>query len=100
MSKLNNKYFVMSKGKESYLVSWFDNQPNVFGRKVYYIGVTNGLGGYRYLLEQGFQDRRFNKPIVYQNKSMVIWKDKALKRLKQLKSEYTRLIKNYNNIVK
>ncbi len=64
--KVNGKeYFVMLnyRTKERYLCSWFENEPDIYGQKVCYIGVTNGLGGYRHMLAKGFVDRRCEGPL-------------------------------------
>ena len=66
----DKQYFVLFKGKESYLCSWFENEPDFYGRKVHYVGVTDGLGGYRQMLAKGFTDRRFNKPERYTSKTI------------------------------
>lgn len=47
--------------KERLLCSWFQNEPNFNGQEIHYIGLTNGLGGYRQMLDKGFIDRRFRK---------------------------------------
>lgn len=64
------EYFVMInwKTREQLLCSWWENEPDCWGRKVYYIGVTNGLGGYRKMIEKGFIDRRFQREVDTFNK--------------------------------
>lgn len=57
-------YFLLinHKTKERYLCSWGENEPDFYGQKVNFIGITeNGLGGYRQMLSNGFIDRRFEK---------------------------------------
>ena len=80
---MNNKnYFLLRRNKnESLLCSWFENQPNYFNRKVYYIGVSNGLGGYKYMLSQGWIDRRNNKIIKKHSKLKIYKFNKYLKNL-------------------
>lgn len=57
------------KTKEDYLCSWFENEPNYFNRKIYYIGLTKGLGGYHQLLNKGFVDKRFHQSEIYLSKT-------------------------------
>lgn len=56
----NKEYFVLicKKTRKKLLCSWFPNQPDYFGQKVHYIGVTDGLGGYHNILKNGYYDRR------------------------------------------
>ena len=69
---INNgkEYFVMINWatKEQLLCSWWEDQPNCFGRKVHYIGVTNGLGGYHKMIQKGFVDRRFQREVNFISK--------------------------------
>lgn len=64
------EYFLLInyKTKERVLCSWWENEPYCWGRKVYYIGVTNGLGGYHNMIAKGFIDRRFSRDVVTRNK--------------------------------
>lgn len=54
-----NKPFVLFKERKKISCSWFEtnNYPNV-----HYIGITNGLGGYKAMLQKGFLDKRDFKP--------------------------------------
>lgn len=54
-----NNYFVLFNSKrEKLLCSWGDNEPDFHNQKVHYIGITNGLGGYKDMLNKGWFDRR------------------------------------------
>jgi len=57
------KLFVLVnyKTKERYLCSFDENLPPLFGQKIHYIGITNGLGGFRSMLSKGFVVRKFQK---------------------------------------
>ena len=60
---LDRTYFVLVnyKTKEKYLCSWFENDSHFHGQKICYIGINGGLGGYNYMIQRGFIDRRFIK---------------------------------------
>lgn len=72
------EYFVLFKGRQSVLCSWHENEPDLYGRKVHYIGVTNGLGGYREMINNGWIDRRFNKSVIMETKTMRYIEDKII----------------------
>jgi hypothetical protein len=55
----NMEYFALQKGKEKILCSWFPDQPLYEKTKVHYVGVANGLGGYRKMIDEGWSDKRF-----------------------------------------
>lgn len=59
------EYFLLInyKTKERYLCSLNENEPDFYGQKVWYIGIENGLGGYRTMLAKGFVDRRDISPM-------------------------------------
>jgi hypothetical protein len=58
-----------------------------FNETIHYIGVTDGLGGYNYMLSLGFQDRRFRKPVKTLPSKRIVdykltkWKEIHKKRL-------------------
>lgn len=88
---INTEYFVLLnyKTKEKYLCSWFENNSNFHGQKVYYIGVNGGLGGYNFMIQKGFVDRRFSniRPMSYSPKIFNYyekkWRQKMLKDVKK-----------------
>lgn len=78
--------FVLQKGKERLLVS-FQATHEFRGQTVHYVGVKNGLGGYRKLIDEGWVDRRFNRPEITFNKLQCEIIRRILKKIPNLKKE-------------
>jgi hypothetical protein len=77
---INRKYFVLKnyKTKEEYLCSWFENEPDYYGRKVHYIGKTNGLGGLNKMLEDGFVTRKNYHYYLTRTQEYLLFKRKKM----------------------
>lgn len=81
------KYFVLKnyKTREKLTCCWSHTHSH-FGQKVYYIGVSEGLGGYNYMISQGWVDRRTEKvkqqSSKYENLKSNLDSQKALAKIR------------------
>jgi hypothetical protein len=67
---------------ESYLCSWNPETKEHHSQQVHYIGITEGLGGYNYMISKGFIDRRFSR-YIYSNRVLEYKWNKQLEEFKK-----------------